>query len=117
MISAHKKLIERNTLALATIDKKGRPNVIGVAYARVVDKNKVLITDNFMTQTIGNIKHNSAVCIAVWDKKWNGLKLIGKAKYYSSGKWVRQVKSMKENKGLPAKGAILVSFSKVIPLK
>jgi len=112
-----KQLIEENPVAFATVDDKGKPNVNAVSCVKVVAKNNVLITDNYMKQTRENLKNNKDVCLAVWDKKWNGYKLIGRAKYFKEGKWKKFVQSLPENKNLPAKGAILVSISKLIKLK
>lgn len=111
-----KKIIEENYVALATIDNNGAPNVIPVACVKVVGGNRVLITDNFMKRTKENIIKNKNVCLAVWNQKEQGYKLIGKAKYFSSGKWAKFVKQMPENKEFPAKGAIIVTVSKFIKL-
>ncbi|GAF98294.1 unnamed protein product [marine sediment metagenome] len=108
-----KKLIKENPLAFATVDEAGNPNVIGVAYVKVVSKNQILITDNYMKQTEKNLQKNNNVCLAVWDKNWNGYKLVGKAKYFTSGKWKKFVEEMPENKDLSAKGAILVTINKI----
>jgi predicted pyridoxine 5'-phosphate oxidase superfamily flavin-nucleotide-binding protein len=108
-----KSLIEKNALAFATVDGKGNPNVIGVAFVKVVSKNQILISNNYMKQTIDNIKKNNNVCLAVWDKNWHGYKLIGKTKYFTSGKWKKFVEDMPENKGYPAKGAIVVTIKKI----
>ena len=116
-VMPYKKLIEQNPLALATASKAGRPNVIGVAFVKVVSGKALLVSDNFMSQTRRNLAANNSVCLAVWDKQWKGCKLVGKAEYHSEGKWARMVKAMPENKGLPAKGAILVKIAKVIPLQ
>lgn len=111
-----KKLIEENSLAFATVDSLGKPNVIGVAYAKVVSKMQILITDNYMKLTKENITTNNNVCLAVWNKDWHGYKLIGNAEYFSSGKWKQFVEQIPENKGLPAKGAVLVTVSKIVKL-
>jgi len=111
-----KKLIEQNPLALATVDDEDKPNVIGVAYIKVVSKNQILVTDNYMKRTKENLKRDDNVCLAVWDKDWNGYKLVGKAEYFTSGKWKEFVEKMPENKGLPAKGAILITVLKLIKL-
>lgn len=113
------KIIEENPVAFATVDPSSgtaKPNVIGVAYVKVVDKDKVLITDNYMKQTLENLKQNNNVCLAVWDKDWQGYKLIGTSEYQTEGKWFDYIKRMPENKGLPAKGAILITVSKIIKL-
>ncbi len=110
------KIIENNPVALATISGD-KPYAIGVAYCKVVDKDTILITDNFMSSTVENIMKNNNVALVVWDKKWDGIQILGKAKYYKEGKWLNYVKKMKENEGLPAKGAILVKVGKIIEAK
>ncbi len=82
---------------------------------KVISKDEILITDNYMNQTIKDILKNNNVCLVAWNKKLKGYKTIGKAKYYTIGKWKEFVEKMKENKGLPAKGAILVKVKKNIP--
>lgn len=111
-----KKIIEGNYVAFATVDKNCKPNVIAVACVKVVEKNKILVADNFMKHTRENLKENNNICLAVWNDKEEGYKIIGKAKYFSSGKWLRFVKQMPENKDFSAKGAILVAVSKLIEL-
>jgi uncharacterized protein len=110
-----KEIIENNPLVVATVTGKSKPNAVVVAFAKVV-ADKVLITDNFMKRTIADIKKNNRVCLLTWNKEWKGFKIIGRAEYHQSGKWKKFVELMKENKGLPAKGAILVKVLKVIKL-
>lgn len=111
-----KKIIESNPLAFATI-RDNKPYVIGVACCKVLGDDKILITDNFMKSTIQNILENNNVALVVWSKRWEGYQFLGKAKYYQKGKWLDFVKKMKENKGLPAKGAIVIRVRKVIKSK
>jgi len=92
----------------------GRPNVIGVAYVKVVDGNHLLVTDNYMNQTIKDISNNPNVAIVVWDKEMNGYKLIGKCGYFTTGEWVDRVKALPENKGMPSKRALLITVEKII---
>ena len=111
----NKIIIEGNPVALATITKGNKPNQIVVAFAKY-EQNKVIITDNYMVQTLEDIKINPSVCLVVWGKDWNGLKIIGEAEYFTSGKWVKFVKNIPENKGLPCKGVIVVEIEKIIKL-
>ena len=108
-----KKIIENNPIAFSTIDSTNKPNVIAVAYVKVVSNNQILITDNFMKQTKENLLLNNNVCLAVWDKDWNGYKISGIAEYFINGQWKKYIENMPENKGLPAKGAIMVNISKL----
>ena len=106
-------LIENNPLAFATVNKDGSPNVIAVACVKVVHKHDLLITDNFMKHTVGNLKANNSVALVVWNSDWKGLKINGTANYYSDGPWLEKVKDLEDNKDLPAKGAILISITDI----
>ena len=110
-----KELIENSPVALATVTSSNKPNVIGVAFVKVVSDNEVLITDNYMNQTKNDILENKNICLIVWDKDLKGFKIIGKAEYFTEGKWKKYVEEINENEGLPAKGAILITVEKIIP--
>jgi len=116
MLAKAKKTIEGNPVALATVSNSGKPNAIAVAFCKVVSKNQVLITDNFMRVTRQNILANGKACLVVWDKKWKGFKIEGKAKYFTNGKWKKIAEKIPQNKGLSAKGAIIVTASKISKL-
>jgi uncharacterized protein len=112
-----KTVIERNNLAFATIDKNNKPNVVYFSCVKVISKNQLLITDNYMNKTRKNILKNPTCALAVTDSKLDcGYQLKGKAKYFFSGKWLKQVKALKENKGHPAKGAVVVTIKEIIAL-
>lgn len=112
-----KKLIENNPLALATVNEDGAPHCIAVAFAKVISKNQILITDNYMTKTTKNIQRISKIAITVWNRNWEenciGYELKGDAKYFKQGKWYERVKKIPENEGEPCKGAILVTVNKI----
>jgi predicted pyridoxine 5'-phosphate oxidase superfamily flavin-nucleotide-binding protein len=108
-----KKLIERQPIAISTVMKEGTPNVIGVAFVKVED-NQLIVTDNYMNQTIIDVENNPRVAIVVWNKDLEGYKLLGKATYFNSGEWLDYVKNIPENKDMPAKGALVISIDKVI---
>ena len=109
-----KNLIENNPVAFSTVTNVNKPNVIGVTSVKVVSEDEVLITDNYMNQTKEDIFKNNNVCLIVWDKNLKGYKIIGKAEYFTEGKWKKFVEEMKENIGFPAKGAVLIKVEKII---
>ncbi len=111
-----KKIIQENPVAFATLDLKGNPNVIPVSSVKVIDRTTLLITDNYMHTTKQNLHEHPRVSLAVWDKDWHGCKLIGTAKYYSTGKWKQKVEGLPDNKGFPAKGAIVVRVKALVKL-
>lgn len=112
-----KQLLETEAVAVGTLNEDGSPNVIAVGYAKVVSPTKIVITDNFMKVTSKNIKKDPRICLAVWTKNWDeGYKFVGKAEYQTKGKWAKFVKEMKENKEMPAKGAIVIKISNIYKL-
>jgi len=109
-----KKLIEKGVLALATLGPKNRPNVVAVACCKVVEEDKILITDNFMNKTRNNLLRNNKVAIAVWSNDWEeGYQFKGKAKYLTSGKWKKMVDEDSDNKDLAHKAAVLVTIDEI----
>lgn len=115
--SKQKQLIEKQVLAISTVNQDGGPNIAAVAEARIVEEDKILITDNFMKTTKDNLLRDNRICIIVWSQDWNeAYKIIGKVKYFTSGKWFNFVKKMKENEGLPAKAAVLVTVEQIFSI-
>ena len=112
-----KKLIEENALAFATIDEKENPHCIAVAFVKVVSKNQILVTDNYMVETVKNIQQNPNAALSVWNKDWKencvGYELRGTAEYFTSGKWYEMIKQIPENKEEPCKGAVLITINKI----
>ena len=112
-----KELLETEAVAVATINPDGSPNVIVIGYAKVVSPTEIVVTDNFMKLTRENIERDPRVCLAVWTKDWEeGYKFVGEAEYHTKGKWAKFVKELEENKGYPAKGAIVVKVEKIYEL-
>jgi hypothetical protein len=112
-----KNLIEENALAFATVDENGNSHCIAVAFVKVVSENQILVTDNYMVETIKNIQQNPNVALAVWNKDWKencvGYELRGTTEYFTEGKWYEIIKQIPENKGEPCKGAILITINKI----
>jgi predicted pyridoxine 5'-phosphate oxidase superfamily flavin-nucleotide-binding protein len=112
-----KSIIENNAGALATIDDEGCPHLIAVAHVKVVSPTQVLITDNYMNETVRNILRNRNISLIVWNKEWEeecvGCELRGTGEYSTIGKWFDMVRQMPENTGLPKKGALLINVKKV----
>jgi len=112
-----KNMIENNAMGLATVDSSGKPHNIAVGFVKVVSENELVISNNYIKQTIENIKNNSNVALVVWERNWEenciGYELIGNAEYFTEGKWLDFIKKIPINKGEPCKGAILVKVNEV----
>ncbi len=113
-------MIEENALGLATTDKAGNPHNIAIGYVQVISKNQLLISNNYIKETIDNIKSNSNVSLVVWASNWKevciGYELKGRAEYFTSGKYFEMIKKLPINEGEPCKGAILITINQIKPL-
>ena len=111
-----KNLIERNPIAFSTC-YKNKPNVIYVSCVKIISKDTLLITDNYMSKTKKNLFKNKNIALVVCNSKGNcGYQLKGKANYLIRGKWLTFVKNMRENKEMPTKAAILIKVKEIYKL-
>jgi predicted pyridoxine 5'-phosphate oxidase superfamily flavin-nucleotide-binding protein len=109
-----KKIIEENAIALSTVNQNGNPHVIAVGDVKVIE-NKLIIGDIFIKETLGNIKKNPNVSLAVWTRNWEenckGYELRGVAEYFKQGKWLEKAKKI--HSGFKVKGAIIINIKKI----
>jgi len=116
-LNRFKKLIENNAVGVATVGENGNPHNIAVGYVKVVENDKIIITDVGMKETIENLKRNNNVALVVWNRNWErkciGCEMKGAAKYFTSGKWKEFVDNLPENQNCTPKGAILVTVRKI----
>jgi predicted pyridoxine 5'-phosphate oxidase superfamily flavin-nucleotide-binding protein len=112
-----KKMIEENAMGLATIGNDGKPHNITVGYAKVVSEDEILLTNNYLNETIENIRENNNIALVVWSKNWKeeciGYELKGTAQYFNEGRWIEFIKKIPINEGEPCKGALLIKINKV----
>ncbi len=120
-----KQLVEGNVGALASIGESGKPHNIAVGSQQVVSGNQILVTDNFMEETIQNILKNKNVSLVFWNtdlekkKDCRGCEFRGTAEYFTSGEWVEGIRERYKSQGknLPAKGAVLITVNETKRLK
>jgi hypothetical protein len=51
-----KKIIENNPVVVATVLDKKFPNAVTVAFVKVVSEKEIVITDNYLYQTIKDLE-------------------------------------------------------------
>lgn len=72
--------------ALATATKDGIPNVVAVAFGKLISESQILLVDVFMKKTRANIEANPNVAVAVWDMETlKGYQFKGTAHFETSG--------------------------------
>ena len=89
-----------------------KPNVIAVAFCKVITDNQVLITDNFMKKTRENLESNKNISLSFWDQN-NAYQLKGSAEIFISGEFKEKVDSDPNNNGLAHKAAILITVNEI----
>ena len=111
-----KKFIESNVLGLATISKVGKPHNIAVACVKVVD-DQIIISNAHIKESIKNLEYNNNASLVVWNPEWEkscvGFEIVGRAKNYTSGKWLKCVQSLPDNKGYNITSAIVIKVKKI----
>ena len=110
-----KNLIEENGVCFATVNEFNQPHIIIVADIKIISKNQILIADNFMKNTVENLKNNNNVSIIAWDKKIAqdslAYEIIGEAQYFSEGKWKEEAHQIDSD--CETKGAIIITVTKI----
>lgn len=120
----HKDLIEKRPIHIATVNELNNPNLSVAADVRVLDDNKLIICASEMNNTPNNIKYNPNIVITVFNEDWVGLRLFGKASFYTEGEYYDFCKNtfFGNNEVTPQgatkpKGAIVVSVDKLEEFK
>ncbi len=113
---ALKKFIESSVLGLATVSKSGKPHNIAIAYVKVIN-DQIIVSNSHIKESIKNLKYNDNVSLVIWSPKWEksgvGFELIGKAKNYSTGKWLKYLKELPDNEGYDINSAIVIKVKKI----
>ena len=112
-----KEIVEKSKgFAVATATKEGDPNVVPIAFGKVLSEDEILLMDIFMQKTEANIKANNRVAISVWDMDaMKRYQFKGSARIETSGSvfddGVKMVKSMMPE--LSPKAAVIVKVDSV----
>ena len=112
-----KKILSENVWDLATC-RENEPNVVPVAFKKVLDDGRLVVGDVFLQTTLRNIEENDKIAVSVYDaKSFEGYQVQGTASYITKGKIVDDFKVMVEkmfNGAVTAKGALLIMPQRVI---
>jgi len=102
--------------SVATADKDGMPNVVPIAFAKVLSDDEILLVDNFLDKTKANIKADPKVAISVWDlEQLKGYQFKGTARIETSGtvfdEGVKMVESVMPQ--LETRSAVIVTVTEI----
>lgn len=106
------------TYFLATSSKKGIPNVVPIAAVRLLDDGTMLISDQFFTKTLGNMKENPEIALSWWGEK-GGFQIKGTVTIHTDDEIFRQnIAWMKVAwPGFVPKSAVMVKITGVYAVK
>lgn len=119
-----KDLIESNPMHIATVSIDNRPNLSVASDVRVIGENKIIISHNEMVNTPKNILTNKNIVLTSFNEKWEGLRMIGTAEYYTNGEYYKFCEDTFFGNGevtpfgvTKPKGAIVVTVENVEEIK
>lgn len=114
----YKVLIENGLVFVGTSANKGLPNITVVDGALLLNDSRVLIADVLMTSCKKNLLSNHNCCMLIFDFKKNiGLKVFGKAEYFTNGLEFEMVQEKLKSTRYKAKGAFAILAEKIIEVK
>ncbi|SPD75697.1 Flavin-nucleotide-binding protein structurally related to pyridoxine 5'-phosphate oxidase [uncultured Desulfobacterium sp.] len=107
-----------STVAVATSTLDGIPNVVPVGKKKILDDETILISDQFFTKTLVNMKSNPRISIAFWEGR-EGYQLKGPLTIETSGKrfeetarWIDEF-AAKTGLSLKCKGAVIIKIQEI----
>jgi len=90
-----KAISKQDFFPVATSNQKQIPNVVYIAYLKVIDDQTVLIADNYLNKTRSNILSNGKIAFAVLDDDKGSFQIKGTTERLTEGdmfdevqKWV-----------------------------
>ncbi len=114
----YQELINDKPMHIATVNSKNNPN-LAVA-SEVIEKDKIIISVNEMVHTEENIEYNPNVVLTAFNNDYKGLRIFGKANYYTDGEYYDFCMKTFFSNGevtpfgaTKPKGAIVVNVTKV----
>ena len=103
---------------LATSSKNSMPNVVPIGAFKLMDDETLLISDQFFSKTMQNLKENPKVAISWWGEK-GGFQIKGQVTLHTNDEVFSQdVAWMKEIRpNLVPKSAVILKIAEVYQIK
>ena len=97
---------------VATSSQNQIPNVVYIAYLKVIDDQTVLIADNYLNKTRDNILGNGKIAFAVRDEEKGSFQIKGIAERLTEGAMFDEVQKWVPDK-LPRVAAVIMHIEKI----
>ena len=97
---------------MATSNHDQIPNVVYIAYLKVVDDQTVLIADNYLNKTRDNILSNGKIAFVVEDEKKGSFQIKGTCERLAEGDMFDEVQKWVPDR-LPKVAAIIMHVEEI----
>jgi hypothetical protein len=101
---------------VATASKSGVPNVVPIAFVKLVSDDTIWIADNYMHKTLANLKENPVLSIYIYDPESKKcFQIKGKVAVKTSGPDFEEMKGWVKGKkpDAPAKTLLVMTVNEV----
>ena len=105
-------ILKQDVFPVATSNQDQVPNVVYIAYLKVIDDQTVLIADNYLNKTRDNISSNGKIAFAVPDEKKGSFQIKGTAKRLTEGELFDEVQKWVPDK-LPKVAAVVMHVEEI----
>ena len=110
----------QDIFALGTADLSGVPNVVPVGAVKILDDETILVSDQYFSKTLNNLRRNPKVAMSFWDvDEHEGYQIKGEATIHTEGtvyeetvEWIREY-GEKIGRPLESKGAIVIKITEI----
>ncbi len=113
------ELLEKAPFAiLSTASPDGIPNAVPIGAKKIIDKETILLSDQFFNKTLANMKANPRASLTFWEAH-EGYQLKGSvtieitgSRYEETAEWIA---NMGKKMGFPlkSKGAVILSVEEI----
>lgn len=106
------------TVILATATGDGTPNAVPVGAKKIINRETIVISDQFFNKTLSNIKTNPKVAITFWDG-FEGYQLKGTVTIETTGERFEEMARWVEKRGheigfpLKSKGVLVMNIKEI----
>jgi len=106
------------TVFLATSSKNSMPNVVPIGAFKLLDKETLLISDQYFKKTLQNMAENPVVALSWWGEK-GGFQIKGPVTIHTNDEiFLQDVAWMKEIRpNLTPKSAVVMKIAEVYHVK
>ena len=105
-------IAKQEVFPVATSGPDQTPNVVYIAYLKVMDNQTILIADNYLNKTRDNILNNGKIAFAVMNEKKGAFQVKGTAVRHTDGPMFEEVKKWVPDR-LPKVAAVVMQVEAV----